>query len=424
MGAWLGGLPAALLLAAVPIFLVLLVASIGALVFSSQVPLAAVPQMMFGALDKFALMAVPFFIFAGAIFSSGGVSDRLIRWVQSIFGGTRGSLGLTAVGTFEFFGAISGSSVAAVAAVGKTLYPALRAGGYGEHFSLGLITSGGAIASVIPPSILMIIYGAAAEQSVAKLFMAGFLPGLLIGLFMAAYILWYARTRTLAPAAAFSWAQLGRTTREGMWALGAPFIILGSIYTGICTPTESAGIACIYGILVARFVYRELGWRQIFDLAVSSTLLTAQIMIIVAAAGIYSWLLTISGVPQAVVGLIQALQLSAWQLLLMINLLLLVVGCLVDGASAILVLAPLLVPIARAAGIDLLHLGIIVTVNLSIGMFTPPFGLNIFVSQATFKVPMGRIVRGVLPFLLVQLVALALITYVPEIPLYLTRFVR
>jgi C4-dicarboxylate transporter DctM subunit len=380
VGTLLGGLPAALLLAGLPIFLALLIASIATLALSSQPPLAAVPQMMFGALDKFALLAVPFFIFAGEIFSTGGISDRLIRWVQSIFGGMRGSLGLTTVGTFEFFGAISGSSAAAVAAVGKTLYPALRAGGYGEKFSLGLITSGGAIAAVIPPSILMIIYGATAEQSVAKLFIGGFLPGLLIGVLTAAYILWYARTRTLAPVAPFGWRRLGRTTREGLWALGAPFIILGSIYSGVCTPTESAGIACVYGILVTRFVYRELGWKEIFGIAVSSTMLTAQIMIIVAAAGIYAWLLTISGVPQAVVGFIQALQLPAWQLLMMINLLLIIVGCLIDGASAILILVPLLVPIARVAGIDLIHFGIIVTVNLSIGMFTPPFGLNIFVS--------------------------------------------
>jgi C4-dicarboxylate transporter, DctM subunit len=423
-GGLLGLLPASLLMAGLPIFLVLLIASIATLWFGTQVPLAAVPQTMFGALDKFALLAVPFFIFAGAIFSTGGISERLIRWVQAMFGGVRGSLGLTTIGTFEFFGAISGSSVAAVAAVGKTLYPALRRGGYGEKFSLGLITSGGAIASVIPPSILMIIYGAAAEQSVAKLFIAGFAPGLLIGLLTAVYIVWYSRTRTLAATVSFSWPRFGEATRESMWALGAPFIILGSIYSGICTPTESAGIACIYGIGVTRYIYRELNWKQIFDIAVSSTLLTAQLMIIVAAAGIYAWLLTISGAPQALVGRIVELQLAPWQLLLMINLVLLAVGCLIDGASAILILAPLLVPLARAAGIDLIHFGIIVTVNLAIGMFTPPFGLNIFVSQAMFKVSMGIIVRGLVPFLLLQLVALAIITFVPEISLHLARFVR
>jgi len=270
----------------------------------------------------------------------------------------------------------------------------------------------------------MIIYGAAAEQSVAKLFIAGFAPGILIGLFTASYILWYSRTRTLAPAQPFAWGRVLRTTRDAAWALGAPVIILGSIYTGICTPTESAGIACVYGMLVARYIYRELSWKDIFDLAVSSTMLTAQIMVIVAAAGIYSWLLTVSGVPQALVSGMQALQLAPWQFLLAVNLLLLAVGCVIDGGSAILILAPLLVPLARAAGIDLIHFGIIVTVNLAIGMFTPPFGLNLFVSQAMFKAPMTVIVRGLVPFLALQLAALGLITFVPEISLYLARFVK
>jgi C4-dicarboxylate transporter DctM subunit len=270
----------------------------------------------------------------------------------------------------------------------------------------------------------MILYGAAAEQSVARLFMGGFLPGILIGLLMAAYIMVYARRHTLAAAERFSWARLAGATREGIWALAAPVIILGSIYGGICTPTETAGIACIYGVLVTRFIYREIGWREIFRLAVSSAYLTAQIMIIVGAAGVFSWLLTVSGVPQAVVRFIEEMQITPATLLLAINVLLLIVGCFIDPSSAVLVLTPLLVPIVRHAGIDLIHFGIIVTVNLSIGMFTPPFGLNIFVSQSLFKVPMGRIVAGVLPFLLLQLIALMMITYVPWFSLYLGTFLK
>jgi len=424
MKALLTALPLALLAAGTPIFIILLVTAIIALYFFMQVPLTAVPQTMFGSLDKVSLLAVPFFIFAGEILSHGGLSQRLIRWVQSLLGGVRGSLALTTVGTCEFFGAISGSSPATVAAIGRTMYPALREAGYDERFALGLLTSGGAIASIIPPSILMILYGAAAEQSVARLFLGGFLPGILIGLLMAVYIVLYARRHTLAAAERFSWARLARATREGVWALAAPVIILGSIYGGICTPTETAGIACIYGVLVTRFIYREIGWRQIFRLAVSSAYLTAQIMIIVGAAGVFSWLLTVSGVPQAVVRFIEELRITPAVLLLAINILLLVVGCFIDPSSAVLVLTPLLVPIVRHAGIDLVHFGIIVTVNLSIGMFTPPFGLNIFVSQSLFKAPMGRIVVGVLPFLLLQLVALMMITYVPWFSLYLGTFLK
>lgn len=424
MGTLVGTLPFALLVAGVPIFVILIVASILALAFQIHVPLNAVPQMMFGSLDKFTLLAVPFFIFAGEILCQGGISERLIRWVQSIFGSTRGSIALTTVGACEFFGAISGSSPATVAAIGKTLYPALRSSGYGEKFSLGLVTSGGAIASIIPPSIIMILYGAAAEQSVAKLFLGGVLPGILIGLLTAVYILWYAWRHELARAEPFGWARLARATRAAAWSLGAPFFILGSIYSGLCTPTEAAGIACVYGIFVTRFIHRELGWKQLFDIAVRSAFLTAQIMIIVAASGVFSWFLTVSGVPQAMVKFIQDMQLSPWHLLLAMNVFLLVVGCLIDPASAVLILTPLLVPLARAAGIDLVHFGIILTVNLSIGMFTPPFGLNIFVAQALFEAPVARIFAGIVPFLFIQLAALAITGYVPALSLFLVRYVE
>jgi C4-dicarboxylate transporter DctM subunit len=424
MKALLIALPFLLLLAGMPIFLILLVTATLALALVMNVPLTAVPQMMFGSIDKFSLLAVPFFIFAGEILSNGGISERLMRWVQSIFGGVRGSVALTTVGTFEFFGAISGSSPATVAAVGKTLYPALREGGYDEKFSLGLVTSAGAIASIIPPSITMILYGAAAEQSVAKLFIGGVFPGLLVGLLSACYILYYTYTRDIAATERFSLRRFAQATRRSIWALLAPVIILGTIYGGICTPTETAGIACVYAALVTRFIYRTVSWRRLLELSVSSAVLTAQIMIIVAASGVFSWLLTISGVPQAIVKFIAAQQISPDMLLLAINLLLLVVGCFIDPASAVLVLTPLLVPIVKHAGIDLIHFGVIVTVNLAIGMFTPPFGLNLFISQGLFNVPMTRIIQGLTPFLLVQLAALALITYVPWLSLYLGQFIQ
>jgi C4-dicarboxylate transporter, DctM subunit len=417
-------IPFTLLALGLPIFLILLVTVIVMLAVFVDVPFTVVPQTMFGSIDKFALLAVPFFIFAGEVMGQGGISDRLIRWMQSMFGGIRGSLALTTVGTCEFFGAISGSSPATVAAVGRIMYPALRAGGYEEKFALGLVTSSGAIASIIPPSILMILYGAAAEQSVAELFIGGVFPGLLIGLLTAIYIVVYARRQGFARGQPFAWGRFTRSTREGVWALGAPVVILGSIYTGICTPTEAAGIAGVYGIVVTRYVYRDLTWGRLWDIAVSSVFLTAQIMIIVAAAGVFSWLLTISGVPRTMVGFIQALDAPPWLMLVAINIFLLVVGCLIDPTSATLVLTPLLVPVVKALGVDLIHFGIILTVNLSIGMFTPPFGLNLFVAQALFKAPMARIARGLVPFIAIQIVALVIVTYVPWLSLYLTRFVH
>jgi C4-dicarboxylate transporter DctM subunit len=417
-------IPFTLLALGVPIFLILLVTVIVLLAFFMTVPFTVVPQMMFGSIDKFALLAVPFFIFAGEVMGQGGISERLIRWVQSLFGGVRGSLALTTVATCEFFGAISGSSPATVAAVGRIMYPALRADGYEEKFALGLVTSSGAIASIIPPSILMILYGAAAEQSVAALFIGGVFPGLLIGVLTALYIVVYAHRQRLGRREGFRWATFWRSTREGAWALGAPVVILGSIYTGICTPTEAAGIAGVYGIVVTRYVYRDITWARLWDIAVSSVVLTAQIMIVVAAAGVFSWLLTVSGVPQTVVGAVQGLEVEPWLMLVAINVLLLIVGCLIDPTSATLILTPLLVPIVRAIGVDLIHFGVILTVNLSIGMFTPPFGLNLFVSQALFNASMTRIARGLVPFIAIQVLALAIVTYVPWLSLYLTRFVR
>ena len=424
MGWAMALVPFVLLALGLPVFLILLVTAIVLLAFFVNVPFTVIPQMMFGSIDKFALLAVPFFIFAGEVMGQGGISDRLIRWVRSMFGGVRGSLALTTVGTCEFFGAISGSSPATVAAVGRLMYPALRADGYEEKFALGLVTSSGAIASIIPPSILMILYGAAAEQSVAALFIGGVFPGLLIGVLTALYIVVYARRQRLARRAGFRWGTFWRSTREGVWALGAPVVILGSIYTGICTPTEAAGIAGVYGILVTRYVYRDITWARLWGIAVGSAFLTAQIMIIVAASGVFSWLLTISGVPQTVVGAIQGLEAPPWLLLVAINVFLLIVGGLIDPTSATLILTPLLVPIVQAIGVDLIHFGIILTVNLSIGMFTPPFGLNIFVSQALFKAPMVRIARGLVPFIAIQTAALMIVTYVPWLSLSLTRFVR
>ncbi|MGH7313027.1 MAG: TRAP transporter large permease [Candidatus Rokuibacteriota bacterium] len=424
MGWAMALIPFTLLALGVPVFLILLVTVIVLLAFFLNIPFTVIPQAMFGSIDKFALLAVPFFIFAGEVMGQGGISERLIRWVQSIFGGVRGSLALTTVGTCEFFGAISGSSPATLAAVGRIMYPALRANGYEEKFALGLVTSSGAIASIIPPSILMILYGASAEQSVAALFIGGVFPGLLIGLLTALYIVFYARGRQLERVEPFRWGRFFRSTRQGMWALGAPVVILGSIYTGICTPTEAAGIAGVYGIVVTRYIYRDITWARLWDIAGSSVFLTAQIMIIVAASGVFSWLLTISGVPQAIVSAIAGLNVPPWLMLVAINVFLLVVGCLIDPTSATLILTPLLVPIARASGVDLIHFGIILTVNLSIGMFTPPFGLNLFLSQALFKAPMARIARGLIPFIVIQVVALAIITYVPWLSLSLTRFVH
>jgi C4-dicarboxylate transporter DctM subunit len=422
---WVMGLvPIALLILGFPVFLCLLAAALILLLFFMEIPLVQMHITMFGSVDKFGLLAVPFFLFAGELMGRGGISKRLVAWVMALVGGVRGSLGLTTVGTSTIFGAISGSSPATVAAIGQIMFKPLRDAGYDDKFSVGVLTSSGAIAIVIPPSIAMILYGTAAEENVALLFAAGVLPGLLIAAMMGVYIYAYAYRRGIRERSAFDMAVFLRATKDGIWALGMPFIILGGIYAGVFSPTEAAGVSCVYAIVVTKFIYRDITWKGIWDVAVSSMYLTSQVLIIVAAAGVFSWLLTVSGIPQSMVQWIDSLNLSPWMILLAINILLLIVGCVLDPSSAILVLTPLLLPIVSAIGVDLIHFGIIMTVNLSIGMFTPPFGLNIFIAQALFKVPLKTIYPGLVPFIIINIMALMLVTYIPEISLYLTQFVR
>jgi C4-dicarboxylate transporter DctM subunit len=414
-------LPIVLLLLGMPIFTVLMAAASVALIFVMDLPIELIQTALFGSIDNYNLIAVPFFIFAGAIMTAGGISSRLVAWVLSLLGGLRGSLGLTTVGACTAFGAISGSSPATVAAIGGMIYPALRQKGYPEPVASGLLTSAGAIAGIIPPSIGMILYGVAAEESIRYLFIGGILPGLLIAAMMGAYIYFTARRLNIQEGGTFSLAQVGKSTLDGVWALGMPLIILGGIYSGMFSPTEAAGVACLYSILVAMVIYRDLTPVGLWKVAVESATLTAQVLIIVGSATLFARLLTIAGVPQALVEWIRALQLSPFMVMLLINLLLLAVGCVLDPASAILVLAPILKPVVIAAGFDPVHFGVIMTVNLAIGMFTPPFGLNIFVTQAMFKVPLGVLYRGLVPWIIINVIALAIITFWPDLTLVLVR---
>lgn len=408
--------PLALLALGLPVFVALLLTSSAILFFFVPIPIEALHQRLFAGVDKYALLAVPFFIFAGELMSSSTTSRRIVDWVMSIIGGVRGNLAFTTVGTCVVFGAISGSSQATVSAVGRILHQPLRQEGYSREFTNGLLASTGAIAVVVPPSISMILYGVASNTSVSKLFIAGILPGIAMALCFAGYIL-ISRSIPRRRGEKANLANIGRATWRGLGALGTPVIILGGIYGGVFSPTEAAGIGCVYVIMVAGLLYRDVGLGEIWRVTVRAMYLTAQVFLIVAAASVFSWVLTIVNVPQDLVRLIGEMQLSTWQLLLAINVILLIVGCFIDTPSAILVMTPLLAPVAQAAGIDLIHLGIIVTVNLAVGFFTPPFGINLFVVQAMFKDPVSVIYRGVIPFIAVNLFALALITYIPDLSL-------
>jgi C4-dicarboxylate transporter DctM subunit len=413
------GLPVVLLAIGFPIFLILLVTAIVAVLTVADIPTDAIQTYMFGSLDNFPLLAVPFFVLAGEIMAQGGIARRIINMVMAMVGGIRGSLAVTTVAASELFGAMSHTAVGTVVAMGRMIYPSLKEGGYNERFAVGLIASSGAIAVVIPPSIAMILYAVSAEQSAVQLFTAGILPSLLIGVIDAAFVMTYARLKGVPLGAKAHWETIWKTSKEASWSLGTLAVIFGGIYGGVFTPTEAAGVAVIYSLFVTMVIYREVDIFRFWKILVDSAFLISQILLIVTSAGIYSWLLTTSGIPQQMVDSINALHMSKWELLLILNIGLLIAGSFLEPPAAILILTPLLLPIVRGVGVNPIHFGIIVAVNLSLGMYTPPFGLNLFSSQAIFNAPLSRIYLGVLPFLALNFVALLIITYIPEISMVL-----
>ena len=414
-------LPALLLMLGFPIFLILLITAMLAIFFVADIPTEAIQTYMFGSLDNFPLLAVPFFVLAGEIMAQGGIARRVVDWVIAIIGGIRGSLAVTTVAASELFGAMSHTAVGTVVAVGRMIYPSLKDNGYNERFSIGLIASSGAIAVVIPPSIAMILYSMSAQQSAIFLFTAGILPSLLIGVIDAAYVMSYASIQRVPLAPAARWGAIWKTTKDASWSISIIAVIFGGIYGGIFTPTEAAGVAVIYSLFITMVIHRDVNFTDLWRIINSAVFLIAQILIIVTGAGVYSWLLTTSGIPQHIVAAMTAMQMPKWELLLLLNVGLLLAGSFLEPAPAILILTPLLLPIVEAVGVSPIHFGIIMAVNLSIGMYTPPFGLNLFSSHAVFETPLGRIYAGVLPFVLLNFLALLIITYVPAISMVLVH---
>ena len=412
-------LPAILLICGLPIFLVLVLTSIVAVFTVADAPPDSLQTYMFASLDNFPLLAVPFFVLAGEIMARGGLAKRVVTWVVSLVGGVRGSLAVTTVASSELFGAMAHTSIGTVVAVGRLLYPSLKGSGYNERFAVSLIASSGAIAVIIPPSISMILYAMTAQQSAVALFTAGILPSLLFGLVDAVYVLAYARIKAVPLSSAVRWRNMWASTKEASWAIGTIVVIFGGIYGGVFTPTEAAGVAVVYSVFVTTVIYRELSLFDLWRAILSSAFLIAQILIIVTAAGIYSWLLTTSGVPQRIIASMEALHMPGWATLLLTNIGLLLAGSFLEPPAAILILTPLLLPIVTAAGVNPVHFGIIMAVNLSIGLYTPPFGLNLFASHAVFDVPIGTLYRGVLPFVAINFLTLLVVTYIPAISMVL-----
>jgi len=411
----------ALLFLSSPVFVALSLSALIAFLVYTDTNLMLIAQRLFGGIDKFSLMSVPFFILGANVMKAGGIATRIMNWAYSLVGGVRGGLAMSTEVACMFFGAVSGSSPATVVAIGGMMYPALIEKKYPSGFSVGLITSSGSVALLIPPSISAIVYGAVTGASVGALFMAGLGAGLLYGFLYLIYIYWFSRRNNIPVGEKSTWRDKWQATKEASWALGIPLIIMGGIYLGIFTPTEASGVAAVYAILVGMFVYKELDLKSLFRTCVISAEATAQVMILLAAASVFGYILTVGQVPQNLANFITEAEMSPTAFLIMVNVILLIAGMFIDGSSAIIILAPLIYPIAMGLGINAIHLGVIMVANAAIGMFTPPFGLNLFVAQPATGEKMINIIRGVIPFIVISILALLLITYIPEVSLFIPR---
>jgi len=378
---------------------------------------------MFTAINKFPLAAIPFFILAGNLMETGGISRRLVEFAKSLVGGVQGGLPMTCVLTCMIFAAVSGSSVATTFAIGAILIPALIRHGYPTPYAAALQATSAELGVIIPPSIPMILYGVSAEVSIGELFIAGFGPGILIGLALMLFVHLWCRFKGLGKNDGDDRLSVGRATAQAGWALLMPVIILGGIYGGVFTPTEASAVAVFYALVVGMGVYREIGIKDILPVLRKSVISSAVIMFIIANAGLFAFMITRAGVPEAIGNWLKEVLQSPALFLLGVNAALFVIGMFIETSAAIIVLAPILAPVAIFYGVDPVHFGLIMVVNLALGMITPPFGVNLFAACTVAKISLDRIIPQLLPFVLVVLACLMVITYVPGISLTLRDIV-
>ncbi len=411
-----------LLAAGMPIFLVL--GACAAVLYSvSGQPMIGLAQNMIDQLNSSTLMSLPLFVMAAAFMRRGGVAQALVDLSAAWLGGVKGSLGLVAVVSCALFAAISGSSVATALAMGTILLPAMIARGYPRSFALGVLGASGTIGVVIPPSLALILYGIVTEQSVPRLFLAGILPGLLQAGAFFVWVLWYARYKNFPSEPSLAFAQRLRVTWRGLPAMAVPAVVLVGIYGGFMTVTESAAMAAVTSLLVSVFVYRGFRWTRTLDVIAEALSSAGVIMLIIATALVFGHWMTGSGVPAQIVEFATHQGFSTWEFLLATNIMLLIIGCFLEVVSTLLLVMPILAPVLVPLGIDPVHFGIIFTHNMEVGLVHPPVGLNLYVLSTISDAPIGEVIRGILPFLVILLLVLGLITYWPAMTLWLPNLV-
>ena len=410
-----------LMLIGVPIGLSIGIAAL-VVFLASGIPLQMVPQTLLEGNNSFALVAVPFFVLAGDILARGGISERIVAFAEATLGRIRGGLSIVSVLASMFIAAISGSGAATTAAVGSALLPELKTKKYDVDFSAALIASAGTIGVVIPPSVPMVLYAVIAGESVAKLFMAGFIPGALMGGGLIAYALWIANKRGYPAGEKLPSSEVGRRFVSALWGLMTPVIILGGIFTGVFTPSEAAAIAVDYTLLVAWLVYRALDFKKFYELVVGAGVTSALIMFIIATAKLFGWGLAFYQIPEAIAQTLMSVAgNNTIMIYLMINVIILLAGMFMETASALIILTPIFLPAIIGIGGNLIHFGLLITIGLAIGMATPPVAIDIYVASAITGLSMEEISKPILPMVLILMAVLFLCTYIPSPVLILPR---
>ncbi len=399
----------------IPIAISLGLSSLVTIFFFSQDSLASMSIKLFETSEHYTLMSIPFFVLAGVLMSTGGVAKRMVNFAIAAVGHLRGGLAIASILACMLFAAVSGSSPATVVAIGSIVIAGMVKNGYPQAFAAGVICNAGTLGILIPPSIVMVVYAAVTEVSVGRLFMAGVIPGILLGLMLMVAVWWRAGALKIKPPPKASTGEVLRTFRESMWGLALLVIIMGGIYGGIFTPTEAAAVSAVYALGVAVFIYRDLSFKQLPHVFLEAARTTVMLMFIVANALLFAHVLTTERIPQIIAEQIVGMGMTPWMFLAVVNIILLIAGNFMEPTGIILILAPIFFPIATQLGIDPIHLGVIMVVNMEIGMVTPPVGLNLFVTSGVTGMSLVEVTKAALPWLTVLLVFLLIITYVPVI---------
>ncbi|PLR69205.1 MULTISPECIES: TRAP transporter large permease [Bacillaceae] len=411
-----------LMILGVPIAISLIWASIAGFISSVYyIPLEVVPQRMLTSVDSFPLLAIPFFMLTGEFMMSGSMGKRIAGFAFATVGWIRAGLAQVSTLTSMFFAGISGSGAADTAAVGKMMIPMMEEKGYDKGFAAATVASAGTIAVVIPPSIPMIVYGVTAGVSIGDLFTAGIIPGILIGISIMMLNYWITKKKRYSEEMGkFEFTSFRKAFIDGILALMLPLIIILGIRGGIFTPTEAGAVAAAYAFILNKFVYKDMEWKDVPESFLNAAKMTAMVVFIIAAANLFGWLLTAEQIPQVLAGLVTAFSENKYIILLLFNIIFFIAGCFLNASAAITILTPLLLPIALAVGIDPIFFGVVMVVNLSIGLITPPVGLDLFIVQGIANVSYDKLIRSIVPFILIMVFDLLLITYIPAISMFLT----